>query len=114
MKLSPHFTLYELTFSNTAVRKNIDNTPDEEQIKNLTNLCVNVLEPLRKYLNKPIHISSGYRSEKLNKLIGGATKSQHIEGKAADIYVEGLTTEELFQVICNSFNFDQCIQEFDS
>lgn len=114
MELSQHFTLKELTHSNTAIRKGIDNTPSQEVINNLKELCVNVLEPLRQKLGKPLRVTSGYRSPKLNRLIGGAKKSQHIEGKAADIQVDGMSTEELFQLAIATVPFDQAIQEFDS
>jgi len=115
MNLSEHFTLEEMVFSQTAVRKGIDNTPDTIVIRNLTNLCEHILEPIRKGLARPIHISSGYRCEALNKAIGGAKTSQHIEGKAADISVKGMTTQELYDWIKYSgVVFDQLIQEFDS
>lgn len=114
MELSKHFSLEEFITSDTAIRKGIDNTPSEEVKQNLTHLAVKLLEPIRVGLNKPIKISSGYRCEKLNKAIGGAKNSQHIEGKAADIRVPGLTTEELFLLIKGNFLYDQLIQEFDS
>ena len=120
MELSPNFDLSEFTHSNTAVRKKIDNTPSATVIENLRLLCINVLEPLRAKLAEvyekpmPIIISSGYRSPQLNKAVGGASNSQHIEGRAADIYVPGLTIEELFNFLKDHFAFDQCIQEFDS
>lgn len=113
MSLSEHFTLEEMTFSQTAVRKGIDNTPDAIVIRNLTNLCEYILEPIRKGLGKPIHISSGYRCEALNRAIGGAKTSQHIEGGAADISVQGMTTQELYDWIKHSgIIFDQLINEF--
>ena len=115
IKISEHFTLEEMVFSQTAVRKGIDNTPDAVVIRNLTNLCEYILEPIRKGLARPIHISSGYRSTELNKAIKGAKTSQHIEGKAADISVKGMTTQELYDWIKYSgVVFDQLIQEFDS
>ena len=115
MNLSPHFTLVELTRSQTAIRHSIDNTPSPIEIENLRNLCVNLLEPLRDLVGKPISISSGYRCRTLNSLVGGSATSQHIQGKAADLSVEGYTTEELFNKIKNSnLQFDQLIQEFDS
>lgn len=114
MELSTHFTLQEFVTSNTAIRKGIDNTPSAEVVKNLRELCNQVLEPLREKLTKPIKVTSGYRSEKLNKLIGGAKNSQHIEGKAADIQVTGMTIEELFLFCKDNLNYDQLIQEFDS
>ena len=114
MNLTNHFTLNEFIISETAVRKGIDNTPSETVIINLKELCSNLLEPIREKLNAPIHVSSGYRCKKLNTAIGGAKNSQHIEGKAADITTKELTVEELFQFVCDNFDFDQCIQEFDS
>lgn len=113
MKLSEHFDLSEFTFSSTAIRKGIDNTPDEKVIENLKALCIHVLEPIRAKLGKPIRITSGYRSKALNKAIGGSKTSQHIEGKAVDFYVEGATIEDLFQ-FCLKFEYDQLIQEFNS
>ena len=114
MKLSEHFSLEEMVFSQTAVRKGIDNTPDAIVIRNLTSLCEHILEPIRKGLARPIRISSGYRSTELNKAIGGAKNSQHIEGKAADITVQGMDTNDLFDWIINSgIIFDQCINEFN-
>lgn len=113
VKLSEHFSLSEFTFSSTAVRKGIDNTPDEKTIENLKALCIHVLEPIRAKLGKPIRITSGYRSKALNKAIGGSKTSQHVEGKAVDFHVEGCEIEELFQFIKrNGIEFDQLIQEF--
>lgn len=111
MRLSENFTLDEFTFSNTAVRKGIDNYPEIGVINNLKELCINVLEPIRLKLGKPLQITSGYRSPALNKAIGGAKNSQHVEGKAADIKVSGMTTEELYQ-FCKVFVHDQVICEF--
>jgi len=112
--LSPHFTLAEMTKSEYAVRNEIDNTPDELVALNLAALCKNVLEPLRDIVKKPIHINSGYRSPKVNAGIGGASKSQHVEGKAADIEVDGMSIDELFDIACKFTPFDQCIHEFNS
>lgn len=85
MKLSDHFTLEELIASDTAKAKGIDNTPTDEVIANLSVLVVNVLEPLRQYFQVPIFVSSGYRSPKLNKAVGGSSTSHHLTGCAADI-----------------------------
>lgn len=115
MNLSPHFTLKELTISQTAIRKNISNIPNAKEITALQNLCVNILEPLRTKLGKSISVSSGYRSTLVNAAVGGATKSQHLKGEAADIHVEGLSTQQLFEKIIElDLPFDQLIQEFDS
>ena len=113
MQLTEHFSLEEMTRSDAAVRKNIDNTPPPAELNNLKLLCHNVLEPLRLKVNEVIRITSGYRCEKLNKLIGGAKNSQHVEGKAADIRCENMSTEELFIFITNSnLPYCQCINEF--
>jgi hypothetical protein len=114
MKLSHNFSLEEFTFSNTAIRKGIDNTPDEKHIANLQALCVHILQPLRDKLGKEVRINSGYRCKELNRVIGGARNSQHIEGKAADIQIIDTNVEELFQFIKRHFEYDQLIQEFDS
>ena len=86
-KLSPHFTLGELT--KTSV-KGIDNTPPHAAVLNLRNLCENWLEPLREKSRAPIVINSGYRSEAVNRAIGGAKESNHLTGCAVDIRVSGI------------------------
>lgn len=91
LKLSEHFTLGELTISQEAARRGIDNTPNAEQVGNLRGLCVYVLEPLRLAYNRPVVISSGFRSSAVNKLICGAKKSDHLAGLAADFTVPGIS-----------------------
>jgi hypothetical protein len=113
--MTKHFTLAELTFSPTASKRGIDNTPTPEQQQNLLNLCVHVLEPVRHFLREPLQITSGFRSEQLNKVIGGATRngkatSQHCEGKAADIVCRGRNAE-IFKYLKN-LDVDQVIWEF--
>lgn len=115
--LAPHFTLEELLTSQTAIRFRYHEQfdPPTKVVKSLTELCENVLEPVRVAINRPIRVSSGYRCLRVNTKIGGAKKSQHIDGEAADIQVLSMTTEELFQFIKNgNFPYDQLIQEFDS
>lgn len=110
--LSPSFTLEELTFSQTAARQGIANRPDASQIRALTDLCGNVLQPLRDAVALPISITSGYRSSKLNRAIGGSHTSQHMDGEAADIVCFGLQTKKLFKsVIELNLPFDQLIYE---
>jgi len=116
MNLSEHFTLEEMTRSEYAIRKGIDNTPNDAIIYNLQAVCMG-LEVIRKALGKSIHVSSGYRSPEVNKGIGGAVTSQHTVGQAADINVSGMTAEELYVFIKQLVNsgqlkVDQCIQEF--
>ncbi len=113
MRLSLHFELSEFTFSQTAIRKGIDNTPSDVVIENLKLLCTHILEPIRTGLGKPLRVSSGYRSKALNKAIGGAANSQHITGQAADFTVQGMSVEEVYQWIKTSgIVFDQSIFEF--
>ena len=113
MKLTQNFTLAEMTASDRAKANNIPNEPNGEQIEALTLLCLKTLEPVRELVGKPIIVTSGYRSPALNKLVGGSKTSQHLKGEAADIKVEGLTTQQLFETIVNSgVRFDQIIQEF--
>lgn len=114
MNLTPHFTLEEMTLSQTAVRAGISNTPNEPQILSLVRLCENILEPLRTMLEKPINVSSGFRNPIVNSLLSGSTTSQHMRGEAADINVEGKTAQELFEfIMATDLPYDQLIQEFD-
>ena len=114
-KLSSHFTLEELTLSQTAVRHGISNKPTEAAKKNLQDLAINVLEPIREAAGHPITVSSGFRSVVLNSLVGGAPNSQHVKGEAADINCFALGQQELFDLIRHSdIPFDQVIDEFGS
>jgi len=90
MQLSKHFTLREMTNSMTAQRKGIDNTPGSAEIKNLGDLCYEVLEPLRAHFDKPVTITSGYRSEALCEAIGSKKTSQHAKGQAVDLEIFGV------------------------
>lgn len=99
-KLSNNFTLEELTWSDTANKYHINNTPSEEIINKLKNLATEVLQPIRDVYNKPIKISSGYRCPELNKKIGGVRNSQHVLGEAADLVVGSIKDNlELFNLI---------------
>ena len=95
MKLSEHFSLAEMTKTSA---KGIDNTPSHAAVLNLKNLCENWLEPLRQRYNKPILINSGFRSEAVNKAIGGVKGSNHLTGCAVDIRVTGL--EQAIRYAC--------------
>ncbi|MCH5233000.1 MAG: peptidase M15 [Muribaculaceae bacterium] len=88
MQLSENFNLEELTRSATAIRLGIDNTPGSEAKDNLRRLCREVLQPVRNRLKIPVIVTSGYRSKILNKAVGGAVRSQHLVGEAADIVCE--------------------------
>lgn len=113
MKLGRWFTLDEFTRSPTARAMGIDNTPPPDAVQRLTLLVVNVLDPLRDALGKPITVTSGYRSPMLNVRAGGASSSQHVLGEAADIECAGLATAELARrVLKLGLPFDQLILEF--
>ena len=111
MQLSKHFKLLEFTKSQTAARMGIDNTPPEEVIPKLTFLCSQILEPLREKIDKPIIVTSGYRSVELCEAIGSNANSQHCKGEAVDIEALGMSTLNLAEMIINHFDFDQCILE---
>ena len=112
MKLAKNFTLAELTFSQIATRHNIDNAPNKSQINNLILLANNILQPVRNHFQSVVIISSGYRCPQLNKLIGGASSSQHLNGEAADFEVINKTNYEVAEYIANNLTFDQLILEF--
>lgn len=110
-KLSNNFYLNEFTTSQTATRRNIRNDPTISQVYNLRMLCQHVLQPLRDHVAHPIHISSGFRSDILNSLIGGSKTSQHKEGKAADL-IHPTDNVIYFEYIKDDLPFDQLIFEF--
>ena len=112
MQLSPHFTLEELTKSQTGTRLGIKNEPNKAQQDALKALCDNVLEPLRVHYNRPVVISSGFRGPALNKATGGAETSQHCKGEAADIEIPGVSNNELARYIAFNLPHDQVIREF--
>lgn len=113
-KLSEHFSLEELTFSQNAKRWGWDNTPSPIIIENLKRLC-NKLEEVRALLGTAMFITSGYRSTIVNNAAGSHSKSQHLTGCAADFTVRGMTPREICQsIIANGIEFDQLILEWDS
>ena len=113
MILTKNFSLEEMYRSDTARRCGIDNKPQtEEVVENLRALCLEVLQPLRDHLGKPVVVSSGYRCKDLNKKVGGVENSQHLKGEAADIKVRD--REDLIDVmryIMDETDFDQLIRE---
>ena len=114
MKLSPNFTLAELTHSETAERLGLDNTPDEKVKANLVRLA-RILEEVRRVLGRPVMVNSAYRSLAVNKAIGSKPTSQHCLGCAADIRVPGLTPNDVVNLVVKSnIEYDQLIREFDS
>lgn len=116
MKLSEHFTLEELTHSDTAIKLGIKNEPTEIEIGHLRMLCVYLLEPLRQAWGSGIQVTSGFRCEKLNNKVGGSKTSAHRFGYAADIVPSnGKMAEfkrDIKRILANgSGEFDQCIDE---
>jgi uncharacterized protein YcbK (DUF882 family) len=114
MQLSEHFTLEELTHSEVAERKNLDNTPNALEVSNLVRLAA-LLEEVRSLLNKPILLNSGFRSKAVNDSVGSKDTSQHRIGCAADIRVPGMTPKQVVEaVIASNIGYDQIIEEFGS
>ena len=112
MRLSKHFTLEEMTRSMVAARRGIDNTPGAGEIKNLENVCYEILEPIRAHFDKPIMVSSGYRSEALCEAIGSKKTSQHAKGQAVDFEIAGVPNIKIAYWLQNNVDFDQLILEF--
>ena len=110
-----HFTIEELCASDTAKAKGISNKPNVQQMINLVYLTAYVLEPLRVAMDESIKISSGFRSEALNKAVGGAFNSQHKKGQAADLCIDGNLDKgkRWFNYIRQHLPFDQLIWEHD-
>ena len=112
MKLSENFSLIELTKSQTAERKGIDNTPSPEHQENLKLLCTHILQPVRDRFERVVSVSSGYRSEELCLAIGSKITSQHAKGQAADFEIYGLSNQELATYIKENLDYDQLILEY--
>ena len=112
MNLSENFSLLELTKSQTAERKGIDNTPSPTHQGSLKLLCMHVLQPVRSHFNRVVSVSSGYRSEELCVAIGSKITSQHAKGQAADFEIYGLPNKELSDWINETLNYDQLILEY--
>lgn len=112
-QLSDHFSVRELTFSETAARMGHEVEPSPAQLANLKRLCVELLEPIRTQLGRPIVVSSGLRPPWLNVLVGGSMTSAHMDGLAADINAVGMSPSALARWIKNQgFAVDQVIEEF--
>ena len=111
MNLSRNFTLSELTKSDTAIRRGINNNPNAEQIEKLKALCENILQPVRDHFGR-VKVTSGFRSAELCVAIGSSVNSQHARAEAADFEVVGTDNVELFDWIKNNLEPDQLILEF--
>ena len=112
MNLSKHFTLEEFEKSQTATRKGITNKAGSGEIKNLGDLCYEILEPVRAKFDKPVTITSGYRSPQLSEAIGSKSTSQHCTGNAVDFEIAGVSNLAIALWISNHCNFDQLLLEY--
>ncbi len=112
MQLTSNFSLKELTTSDTAIRKGLDNTPNETVTANLKLLAENILQPIREHYGKSVKVNSGYRSPEVNASVGGSKISDHCKGQAADIEINGVANGDLAKYIVDNFKFTQVILEF--
>ena len=112
MNLTTNFSLLELTKSQTAERKGIDNTPSPDHQESLKLLCTHILQPVRDHFERVVSVSSGYRSPELCLAIGSKTTSQHAKGEAADFEIFGVSNKELADWIHFNLNYDQLILEY--
>jgi hypothetical protein len=110
--MTQSFSIRELTYSDTAIRLGIDNTPTDEILKNLQNVIQFILEPISNNFDSQIMITSGYRSPALCQAIGSKPTSQHTLGMAVDFEILGTPNKEVSDWIVNHLDYDQCILEF--
>ncbi|MCD9096177.1 D-Ala-D-Ala carboxypeptidase family metallohydrolase [Luteimonas fraxinea] len=109
MRLTSNFSLAELTVTTTGIA----NIPTPSEIVHLRNLAEKILQPLRDDLRRPVLVNSAFRSERVNRAVGGTATSQHRLGQAADIRVDGMTSRALAQrIVALDLPFDQVIEEF--
>ena len=111
MNLSRNYTLSEMTKSDTAIRKGINNNPNAEQIEKLKTLCEKILQPVRDHFGR-VKVTSGFRSVELCQAIGSSVNSQHAKAEAADFEVIGVDNAELADWIHRELEWDQLILEF--
>jgi zinc D-Ala-D-Ala carboxypeptidase len=115
MRLSENLTVKEVTKSATAIKHGISNEPSIEHLENLKAIAENIFQPARAHFGVPIAVTSGYRSQELNKIIGGSSRSQHSKGEALDLDADvygGITNKQLFDYLIDHTDFDQLIWEF--
>jgi hypothetical protein len=112
MNLTPNFTLAEMTKSETASRRGMDNIPNQEQISNMQVLAVNVLQKVRDHYGRGVHVNSGFRHPDVNAAVGGSRTSDHTRGMAADIEIPGVANADLAEWIQQNLDFTQLILEF--
>ena len=111
MKLTPNFSLQELTKSDTAIRRGIDNEPNADQIDKLKRLCEKVLQPVRDHFGR-VKVTSGYRSPELCVAIGSSLNSQHAKAEAVDFECVGVDNAEVADWVHKNLETDQLILEF--
>jgi hypothetical protein len=112
MQLTNNFSLKELTTSDTAIRRGLDNTPNEAVTANLKTLAEKILQPVREHYGKSVKVNSGYRSPEVNAAVGGSRTSDHCKGQAADIEITGVANGDLAKYIAENYKFTQVILEF--
>ena len=115
--VSKNISYKEATYSDTAKRLGVDNTPNAEQFSNMIYVAEGVFQPVREHFNVPIYISSFFRSEGLNKAVIGSSSSTHIKGEAMDLDADvfgRVTNGAIFHYIKDNLEFDQLIWEFGS
>ena len=112
--ISKHISYKEATRSTTAMRLSVENKPNDYELQNMELIAEKVFEPLRKAVNGPIKINSFFRSEDLNKAIGGSSRSQHCQGRAIDLddNYGYMSNNDMYNYIKNNLDFDQLIYEF--
>lgn len=111
-QLTEHFSVAEMSRSSAASFKGIPNKPGPAEIAALTLLCEKVLEPVREHYGKPVIVTSGYRSPRVNVAVGGSSSSQHCKGEAADFTVSGESNIDVCRWMQANLNYDQLIYEF--
>ncbi len=111
MQLTKNFTYEEFYASDTALKKNINNTPPTSAVVNIVRLADNCMQKIRNHFGVAVIITSGYRCPRLNSAVGGAAKSQHTTGEACDFVVKGVSIEKVIAWCRGNLEFDQLINE---
>ena len=112
MNLTKNFTLAEMTKSETALRHDLENTPNEQEISAMKLLAEKVLQPVRDHFGKGVKVNSGFRNQDVNQKVGGSRNSDHIRGQACDIEIPGVPNAELAEWIKDNLEYNQLILEF--
>ena len=112
MQLSKHFKLSEFTKSQIAARNGLKNLAGAAEVKNLENLCYEILEPIRAHFDKPVMITSGFRSLAVNRKLGSSDSSQHCKGQAVDFEIAGIPNIKIAYWLQANCDFDQLILEY--